>query len=66
MKDITGREIKIGDKVAYIYVEYGKAVPECGGMGEIVNIDESKYRPVQVDFGECKQSYNAHKLVKVS
>ena len=65
MKDMTGREIKIGDKVAYIYTPYNKDRVECGGIGKIVNIDENKCRPVQVDFGETKQSYNAHKLVKI-
>ena len=63
MKDMTGKELQIGDKVAYIFVPYGKAVAECGGEGTIIHIDESKSRPVQVDFGECKNSYAPHKLV---
>ena len=63
MKDITGRTIKIGDTVGYIYVEYGKSTPEYGGTGKVTKIDEEKSRPVQVDFGECKQSYTPNKLI---
>ena len=63
MNDMTGRELHIGDKVAYIFVPYGKAVAEHGGTGIVTKIDESKPRPVQVDFGESKSSYVPHKLV---
>jgi hypothetical protein len=63
MNDMTGRELHIGDKVAYIFVPYGKAVAEHGGTGIVTKIDEDKPRPVQVDFGESKNSYVPHKLV---
>ena len=63
--DMTGRILHVGDTVGYIYPEFNKDEVTYGGTGKVVNIDEEKCRPIQVDFGETKQSYNAYKLVKI-
>ena len=64
--DMTGRILKVGNEVAYVYVEYGKSTPECGGIGIVSKIDETRTRPVQVDFGEYKQSYTSNKLIIIN
>lgn len=63
MNDMTGRELQIGDKVAYIFVPYGKAVPEHGGTGIVTKIDEDRPMPIQVNYGEKKSRCLPHKLV---
>ena len=64
--DMTGRILHVGDTVGYIYAEYNKNRIVYGGTGKVISINEEKCRPIQVDFGEAKQSYEPHKLIILS